>query len=158
MAAAAEPQPASLPLPGGREGATVRIHPLLTAVGVGPPGWFLREGGRLATLRALGVGVPSDRYVKVPIPAFLVEHPRVGPFLIDTGLHPSVAVDPKQNLGRFGASLLLRGLKMDASQAVPAQLRAKGIDPADLKLVVMTHLHLDHASAMSEFPEATFVF
>jgi N-acyl homoserine lactone hydrolase len=158
MAAAAEPKPATLPLPGGREGATVRVHPLLTGVGVGPPGWFLREEGRLAGLRAIGVGVPRDRYLKVPIPAFLVEHPGVGPILVDTGLHPSVAVDPKQNLGRLGASLLFRGLKMDASQAVPAQLRAKGIDPASVKLIVMTHFHLDHTSAMSEFPGATFVF
>src|SRR5918992_63403 len=98
MAAAAEPKPATLPLPGGREGATVRVHPLLTGVGVGPPGWFLREEGRLAGLRAIGVGVPRDRYLKVPIPAFLVEHPGVGAILVDTGLHPSVAVDPKQNL------------------------------------------------------------
>jgi glyoxylase-like metal-dependent hydrolase (beta-lactamase superfamily II) len=158
MATAAEPQPASLPLPGGREGATVRLYPLLTGVGVGPPGYFLRERGRLAPLRAIGIGVPKDQFFKVPIVAFLVEHPGVGRFLIDTGLHPSVAVDPKQNLGRLGASVLFRGLKMDASQAVPAQLRAKGIEPAEIKLIVMTHLHLDHTSAMSEFPGATFVF
>jgi glyoxylase-like metal-dependent hydrolase (beta-lactamase superfamily II) len=47
---------------------------------------------------------------------------------------------------------------MEASQAVPAQLRSLGIDPKGVKLVVMTHLHVDHASAMSEFPSATFVF
>jgi N-acyl homoserine lactone hydrolase len=158
MAAAAEPKPASLPLPGGRESATVRVHPLLTGVGVGPPGYFHREDGRLAGLRAIGVGVPKDRFLKVPIPAFLVEHPGVGTILVDTGLHPSVAVDPKQNLGRLGASLLFRGLKMDASQAVPAQLRERGIEPASVRLIVMTHFHLDHTSAMSEFPAATFVF
>ncbi len=33
MATAAEPLPAQLPLPGGRPGATVRVHPLLTAHG-----------------------------------------------------------------------------------------------------------------------------
>lgn len=158
MAAAAEPKPASLPLPGGREGATVRLHPLLTGVAFAPPAWIHREEGRLATLRALGMGVPKDRYLKVPAPAFLVEHPSVGPVLVDTGFHPSVAVDPKQNLGRLGATLIFRGVKMEASQAVPAQLRAKGIDPASVKVVVMTHLHVDHASAMSEFPGATFVF
>jgi N-acyl homoserine lactone hydrolase len=47
---------------------------------------------------------------------------------------------------------------MKPDQAVPAQLRALGRAPSDVKTVVMTHLHVDHASAMSEFPGATFVF
>ena len=155
MAAAAEPQPASLPLPGGREGATVRVRPLLSATCKSPVAWLLREDGRLARPHALGL--LGAETVEIPIQAFLVEHPAAGPVLIDTGFHPSCAVDPKQNLGRIGA-LAFGGIKMETSQAVPAQLRARGIDPNGIKLVVMTHLHLDHASAMSEFPGATFVF
>ena len=37
----------------------------------------------------------------MPVPAFLVEHPGVGPILIDTGFHPSVAANPTANLGRL---------------------------------------------------------
>jgi glyoxylase-like metal-dependent hydrolase (beta-lactamase superfamily II) len=155
MAAAAEPQPASLPLPGGREGATVRVRPLLTATCQAPKAWLLREEGRLAKPHALGM-LGAEK-VESPIQAFLVEHPSAGPILIDTGLHPSCAVDPKQNLGRVGAAAFGNGLKMETSQAVPARLRAAGIDPKSVKLVVMTHLHVDHASAISEFPAATFV-
>jgi N-acyl homoserine lactone hydrolase len=157
MATAAEPQPASLPLPGGRKGATVRLHPLLSGTALSPPAWLHREEGRLARARALGVGVSKEDYLEIPIVAFLVEHPAAGPILIDTGLHPSVAVDPKQNFGRVGA-LAFGGLKLVEGGAVRSQLRERGIDHHDVKLVVMTHLHIDHASAMSEFPEATFVF
>ena len=39
----------------------------------------------------------------------------------------------------------------------PAQLRKRGLDPGELPIVVMTHLHADHASAISEFPNSTFV-
>jgi N-acyl homoserine lactone hydrolase len=46
---------------------------------------------------------------------------------------------------------------MRPEQAVPAQLRARGIEPADLAFVLMTHLHYDHASGVSQFPGATFV-
>jgi glyoxylase-like metal-dependent hydrolase (beta-lactamase superfamily II) len=155
MAAAAEPQPASLPLPGGRADATVRVRPLLTATCQAPAAWLHREEGRLA--RAHALGLLGAEKVEIPIPAFLVEHPTAGPILIDTGYHPSCAVDPKQNLGRIGA-LAFNGIKMEASQAVPAQMRALGIAPNSVTLVVMTHLHIDHASAMSEFPAATFVF
>jgi glyoxylase-like metal-dependent hydrolase (beta-lactamase superfamily II) len=156
MSTAAEPRPATLPLPGGRDGATVKLHPLLTGTSAGPPPYLHREPGRRGRLRALGIGVPKGDYVDIPIVAFLVEHPSAGPILIDTGLHPSVAVDPKQNLGRLGAKVF-GGLRMEPSDAVPAQLRTRGIEPADVRLVVMTHLHIDHASAISEFPGATFV-
>jgi glyoxylase-like metal-dependent hydrolase (beta-lactamase superfamily II) len=46
---------------------------------------------------------------------------------------------------------------MDADQALHAQLGERGVDPDDIRLVVMTHLHIDHASGVSEFPGATFV-
>lgn len=152
----AEAQPARLPLQGGRDGATVRVHPLLTGEMTGPAGWFEREDGRLAGLRALGLLGDRSQFMRVPVPAFLVEHPGAGPVLVDTGLHPSVALDPKQNFGRL-ASMVFRGIKMNSEQAAAAQLRARGIDPADVPVVLMTHMHPDHASGISEFPDATFV-
>jgi N-acyl homoserine lactone hydrolase len=156
MATAAEPRPAELPLPGGREGAKVRLHPLLTATVQGPPGWFLRAEGRFATLKAFGLGVPKDSWLTAPIQCFLAEHPSAGPMLIDTGFHGSVAVSPRSNLGAFG-TIIYRGIDMRAEQAAAAQLRAKGIEPSSVKTVIMTHLHPDHASAISDFPEATFL-
>lgn len=157
MATAAEPRPAELPLPGGSAEATVRLHPLLSGWSPAPPAYIHREDGRLRDLHAFGVGVSKDDYVRVPYVSFLVEHPSAGHILVDTGLHPSVAVDPKQNLGRLMARLV-GGLHFSQEDSVPAQLRARGIEHADVGLVVMTHLHFDHASAMSEFPDATFVF
>jgi N-acyl homoserine lactone hydrolase len=156
MATAAEPRPAELPLPGGRQGATVRLHPLLCGRSLAPPAFLLRESGRFAGLRGLGIGVRRDAWVPVPVVAFLLEHPGVGPVLVDTGLHASVAVKPAESLGRVG-TLAFRNLQMDASQALPAQLRERGIDPARVANVVMTHLHVDHASGISEFPHATYV-
>ena len=156
MATAAEPRPAELPLPGGREGAKVRLHPLLTATVKAPPAWFFREKGRLAGLKALGLRVPKDRWYTTPIVAFLLEHPSAGPVLIDTGFHASVAVQPRSNLGRMGA-LLYRDIEMTPEQTAEAQLRAKGIKPSDVKVVIMTHFHPDHTSAIADFPDATFL-
>jgi glyoxylase-like metal-dependent hydrolase (beta-lactamase superfamily II) len=156
MATAAEPRPAELPLPGGREGATVRLHPLLCGRAIAPVPALLREPGRLAWRRALGLGVKRDDWVPIPIQAFLVEHPGAGPVLIDTGLHASVAVKPAESFGRV-TLLAFRELQMDAAQALPAQLRERGIEPAEVGTVVMTHLHVDHASGISELPGAAFV-
>ncbi len=157
MATVADPQPAELPLPGARAGATVKVHPLLCGTALGPAAYFHRVEGRGATLKAMGVRVPRDQWATFPIVAFVLEHPSAGPVLVDTGLHPSVAIDPQQNLGRLG-KLIFKELKTEPAQAVTAQLRARGIEPASVRVVVMTHLHLDHASAMSDFPDARFVF
>ena len=40
---------------------------------------------------------------------------------------------------------------------MPAQLRERGLDPGEIPIVVMTHMHIDHTSAISEFPNSTFV-
>src|SRR5256886_16064939 len=97
MAMSTDPQPAALPLPGGRDGATVRLHPLLAGEMLAPQGFVARPAGRLATprtfLRSRSEGVWP------PIQALLVEHPGAGPGLVDPGLHPSGADDPAEDLG-----------------------------------------------------------
>jgi len=153
---AAEPKAASFPLPGGVDGATVRLHPLLSGVLRWPSPWVHRQPSRLSRLRALGFGVPSEEWLECPLVSFLVEHPGAGTVLIDTGLHPTMAVDPARSIGRIAARLI-RDLRMDADDAVPSQLRRRGLDPADVSVVVLTHLHFDHASGISQFPGATFV-
>jgi glyoxylase-like metal-dependent hydrolase (beta-lactamase superfamily II) len=156
METAAEPRPAELPLAGGRAGANVALHPLLTGRMSAPPTWFLRSEGRRAAQRAFGIGVAKKDMLEVPVPAFLVEHPGAGLILIDTGFHPSVAVNPRQNLGRL-MLFVFKDPQMDPGQAVSARLRERGLSPGDVRVVIMTHLHTDHASAIAEFPDATFI-
>jgi N-acyl homoserine lactone hydrolase len=117
-----------------------------------PKDALFARGGRLARLHSLGFR--SER-IEIPVPAYIVEHPGAGLMLVDTGLHASVAVDPKKNMGAVLGRLF--GGELEAADAMPGQLRARGLDPADVKLVVMTHLHFDHASGVAQFPGATFV-
>jgi glyoxylase-like metal-dependent hydrolase (beta-lactamase superfamily II) len=149
-----EPRAAQLPLSGGQPGAAVTVRPLLVGEIRGPEGWFLAPQGRFGALRVLAT--PKGRQRWYPVPAFLVEHPGAGPFLIDTGLHESVATAPAQNMGGlFGR--FLYDFRFDSDQALVNALPRLGVAPRDIGLVVMTHLHLDHASAVVDFPDATFV-
>jgi N-acyl homoserine lactone hydrolase len=143
------------PLRGGQPGATVSVEPLLAGEMQAPMAFVERAGGRLETLKMLGMGTPRSQWVWLPVPAFLVRHPGVGPIMIDTGLHPSVAATPRENLGR--AISAFSHPRLTAGQDVPAQLRARGLESHRIPIVVMTHLHFDHSSAMSEFSGATFV-
>jgi glyoxylase-like metal-dependent hydrolase (beta-lactamase superfamily II) len=110
----------------------------------------------MGSLKTLVSRTPEDELVEIPVVAFLVRHPSAGDVLVDTGLHPSVAVEPKGALGRWGG-LLFKDIRMATEDSVPAQLRAMGVEPSGVGTVVMTHLHADHAGAISEFPGATFV-
>ncbi len=134
----------------------MRLHPLRCGEILAPPGLLERPSGPARKLRGLGFASRSRRdWPWLPVPAFLVEHPNAGAILVDTGLHPSVAIDPSQSFGRLGGRLYT--FRFEAEQSVPAQLRARGLEPADVGVVVMTHLHTDHASGVSELPDATFV-
>ena len=155
MKVKAEPRELTSPLSGGREGATVAVEPLDTGWLQVPPAWLERAGNRTASLRMLGLGTPRSQWLTIPAPAFLVTHPTAGPFLVDTGLHPSVTAKPAANLGRVVASFGKPNL--EPGKDVAAQLRSRGLDARDIQTVVMTHMHFDHTSAMSELPNSTFV-
>lgn len=150
-----EPKPLTAPLRQGRDGSTVVVEPMVVGEVTQPAAFFQRPGGPFETLRVMGVGIPRSRWWTVPCTAFLIRHPTAGPFLVDTGLHGSVAAKPSANLGRT-VSWAARP-RLDDGMDLPSQLRERGVDHREIGLVVMTHLHLDHASGMAEFPGATFV-
>ena len=152
--AAAEPQPGKLPLPGGKEGATVKVHPITTGTMMYAEDALFTTGGKLAFLHFLGF---RSKRVEIPIPCFLLEHPTAGPLLVDTGHHASMAADPKGSYGPVFGRAVAKNIRMEKDEGLPDQVRARGVDPKDIKLVVMTHLHLDHASGVSQFPGATFI-
>lgn len=147
--------PADLPLPGGSPGARVRVHPLRCGETPAPPSYFERAPGRLGIVRALAGAMRTPRrdWPALPMPAFLLEHPTAGAILVDCGLAPVHAENPSADVGRVGA-LALGGVRMRPDEAIGAQARALGADP---KLVVMTHLHYDHAGGSAQFADATFV-
>lgn len=150
-----EAKPLHEPLPGGTPGATVTVEPLVAGSFTWPRTMMERPGGRLEKLKLLRALLTGKPQMTVPCPAFLVRHPSAGAILVDTGLHPSIATDGRENLGRLAARVGKPSLEAGAD--VPARLRERGLDPGEIPVVVMTHLHLDHSSAISEFPHSTFV-
>lgn len=156
MDVATVPKPLTRPLPGGSEGATVTLRPLLAGEMPLPASYLARRRGGLGRLRdVVGALASRSRWDAVPIPAFLVEHPTAGPLLVDTGFHPSVVDGVRANMGRVAS--LIHTVRTTREQLLARQLEAHGLAPADIRTVVMTHLHIDHASGVSEFPVATFV-
>lgn len=96
--------------------------------------------------------------VDVPTTSVVIEHPKHGIVLWDTGINDAVA-DPDRGDEYWGAGLRAAfGTNgFTRGHAVDAQLDKMGIKPKDVKYVVYSHLHLDHAGGMSYFPDSIHV-
>lgn len=93
-----------------------------------------------------------DHLVTAPVSAYLIENAH-GLTLIDTGWHPV-------NRGRGAQVTNLRQqypvnkAVLPDGQALVEQLEDRGIRPRDLDLVLMSHLHCDHADGLRTIAEA----
>jgi glyoxylase-like metal-dependent hydrolase (beta-lactamase superfamily II) len=129
------------------------VQVIVTAEIPTPLGYVFRRPGSLATRLRAGLS-PGGGVLRSPCLAYVVEHPRAGTILVDTGLHRDAATSLRRDFG-LPMSLLFRSLK-PASEPFDDQLRRLGIDPAGVERVVMTHLHVDHTSGMRLLPSARF--
>jgi glyoxylase-like metal-dependent hydrolase (beta-lactamase superfamily II) len=150
-----EAKPLHEPLAGGTPGATVAVEPIVAGHTNLPLTAMESPGGRFVKLKYMRTMLTGKPPLTIPIPAFLIRHPSAGAILVDTGLHPSIATDGHENFGKLATRVGKPTL--EAGEDVPAQLRKRGLNPNEIPVVVMTHMHLDHTSAISEFPNSTFV-
>jgi N-acyl homoserine lactone hydrolase len=150
-----EAKPLHEPLAGGTAGATVAVEPIVAGHATWSRSMMESPGGRFLTAKVLLGLLTSKSAVTIPIPTFLIRHPSAGAILVDTGFHPSISTGGSENFGKLATRIGKPAL--EPGEDVPAQLRKRGIDPGEVPIVVMTHMHLDHTSAISEFPKATFV-
>ncbi|QNN54455.1 MBL fold metallo-hydrolase [Nocardioides mesophilus] len=102
-----------------------------------------------ATMRpaAARLGVMPERLVAH---CLLIESD-AGLTLVDTGIGARDVADPKR-LGPGFARLV--GAALDPAETALAQVQALGLDPRDVRDLVLTHLDLDHAGGIPDFPEA----
>lgn len=72
--------------------------------------------------------------------------------LVDTGFGIDDTLHPRRRLGLpFSAGFRPRA---DASETALEQVRGLGFDPADVRQIAATHLDLDHAGGLPDFPQA----
>jgi len=107
--------------------------------------------GWLECDRALIVAGEPGR-IRLPIPSVLIEHPG-GLVLFDTGLHR----DLLQDTARLGPARKLFEVQMQAGDGIGGNLARLGVDPAQVRYIVNSHLHFDHCGGNAEIPNATVV-
>ena len=109
---------------------------------------YFFQCGFIRTKRRLLVKDGGDAPFVVPVPFFLIVHPK-GNLLYDCG-QPIFAVDDDKNppFDRDYVSI------MSQDDYAPIQLWKAGLASSDISHVVISHMHSDHAGALGSFPNA----
>ena len=117
---------------------TVRIRPSMRS----QPASKLAIVRRLRSLCDWGWSPP------LPVGVFLIHHPE-GLFLFDTGQSPCC-----NNSGYFPRlavfNSLLSRFTIEPQDGIVEQLYAMDIKPTDLKAIILSHLHNDHAGGLED--------
>lgn len=90
----------------------------------------------------------------LPVNVFLIEHPR-GLCLVDTG-QTARAAEPGYFPGWYPFFRLAR-FELGARDEAASQIAAAGFELRDVRWVVLTHLHTDHAGGVDAFAHAEIV-
>ncbi len=90
----------------------------------------------------------------MPVNAFLIEHP-LGLCLFDAG-QTSRAAAPGW-FPRWHPFFRLSRFELEPEDEVAPQLRSRGIDPRQVRRVVLSHLHTDHVGGLDAFTHAEVV-
>jgi N-acyl homoserine lactone hydrolase len=125
----------------------MRIHAIQTGTVAITTKW--REGVGHGRRRLANTLLDREWTEPLPIYAFAIDHPE-GVIVVDTGETARVAEPgyfPRwQPFFRFGVREQVR-----PEQEIGPQLEELGILPDDVRCVVLTHLHTDHAGGLHHF-------
>jgi glyoxylase-like metal-dependent hydrolase (beta-lactamase superfamily II) len=109
--------------------------------------------GTMCPLAARLVDGESDLFAAARLVCHcLLIETRDGLVLVDTGLGTADLRDARARLGR-GFVVVTRP-RLDPEEPAARQVERLGFRPGDVRHVVVTHLDLDHAGGLADFPEA----
>jgi N-acyl homoserine lactone hydrolase len=100
------------------------------------------RGGRLTRTRDL------------PVPVFVIEHPKLGLILFNTGLKTGKATDSSAQ--RSWLSVPLTPIRLPGESLV-TQMQRAGLKPEAVHWIVLSTLRFDHTGALAAFPNARVV-
>ena len=126
----------------------MKIHAIQTGTVAVTTAW--REGVGHGRRRLLHAFLDREWTEPLPIYAFAIEHPE-GVIVVDTGEEARASQQgyfPSWHPG-------VRAFRewVEPEQEVGPQLERLGIRPGDVRWLVMTHLHTDHAGGLHHFPD-----
>jgi glyoxylase-like metal-dependent hydrolase (beta-lactamase superfamily II) len=125
----------------------MKIHAIQTGTVALTTAW--REGVGHGRRRLVNAIVDWEWTEPLPIYAFAIEHPE-GVIVVDTG--EDTRASQRSYFARWHPGLRAFREWVEPEQEIGPQLERLGIQPGDVRWVVLTHLHTDHAGGLHHFP------
>ena len=91
--------------------------------------------------------------LRIPVPCYLIDHPQ-GRVLFDSGMPVAAQIDPEAELGPAAPFF---DVEFAAGEELSARLEALEVGVADVRYLVNSHLHFDHAGGNAQVPNAQLV-
>lgn len=116
---------------------------------------FPRTTGYFHTNYKYMVDGGRDEVVKIPIPFYVIRHPR-GIVLFDSGLGREF----KEQVQGWWIHRLVNKIlpeEFSPSESAASQLQKMGISPEDVRYIIVSHFHYDHVGGLRDLPEATIL-
>jgi glyoxylase-like metal-dependent hydrolase (beta-lactamase superfamily II) len=137
----------------------MKLHPLLLGRTKVPFGQFY---GGLCGWEGLGALfhfiTDKKHFIWVPIHGYLLEHPKEGLVLVDTGIcQEQVHQHREYYHGILRFILDDDEYAQEPEEALPQQLKRLGCSCDDIRTVILTHLHEDHVGALRDLKKAKVV-
>ena len=111
-------------------------------------------------IRGLIPSLPADqsRDITIPISMFVIDHPK-GLIVYDSGNNVAIS-DTLDNCKAYWAPGLCDFLQPTQTRGdvIDSLLKQLGYSAADVKAVITSHAHLDHAGNIEMFPDAIHIF
>jgi len=115
--------------------------------------YFFSSGTTRTKVHLFKMHQGLDEPFEIPMPWFLLIHPE-GNVVIDGGNTLAVARDPKH----WGEHIIPSFYPVvTEDQHCVKELERLDIDPASVRYVFQTHLHVDHCGAIGHFPSARYI-
>lgn len=104
------------------------------------------------------IAIQGGRWRNVRFPAMfaLLEHPRFGAMLFDTGYSQRFFDETRRFPNRFYR--LLTPVTLREEQLAVNQLSVLNLRAAEITKIFISHFHADHIAALGDFPRAKYVY
>ena len=110
-----------------------------------------RQGKGIGLARLVNTLFDRRWTESLPIFAWVIEHPE-GIIVIDTGESANVTVP--DYFPAWNPYLRNAMFQVQPEQEIGSQLQAIGLHPNEVRWVILTHLHSDHAGGLRHFPKS----
>jgi len=105
------------------------------------------------TMRLGSMLVGEEGMIKVPVPCYLIDHPK-GKVLFDSGMNKASISEPDDYLGPMAKFF---SLHFNAGEELQKRLELLQVAPGDITHLVNSHLHFDHAGGNDQVTKAPVI-